>query len=96
MFAQLHAKRAAVHAAAAALHFHRLKLSALAAVAGILAGCAQPAMPLRAADPADSRTPVPPVSYRPATASYRPMRPSAPMPWRQQNDSVAPQPKTDR
>jgi hypothetical protein len=89
MLSQLNAKLAAVYAAAGASLHHRLNLLALAVLATAFVGCAQPILPLANADPADARAPVPPVSYRSATASYKSMRPSAPGPWRQQNDSVA-------
>jgi len=69
----------------------------LAAIAIALPGC-MPATTasLAGADPADPNVRVAPVGYRSTTAPYTSLRPAAPAPWRERNDSVAPQPKSDR
>lgn len=56
-----------------------------------LAGC-MPHAPL-AADPADPAARVAGTSYRSTIAPYGSLRPTAPAPWREQNDRVAPTPK---
>jgi hypothetical protein len=96
MFALFGARPAAVRSACER-HF-RFKLSALVAIAatGFLAGCLPATTPLVGADPADPSAKVASVGYRSAIAPYTSMRPSAPAPWRQRNDNVAPQPKSDQ
>ena len=74
-----------------------LKLRTLAVVALVAAfaqGCTRaPPAPFARPDPSDPRAPVPAVSYRSATSGYLSQRPVAPLPWREQNQRVAPAPK---
>lgn len=65
---------------------------AVAALAALLtAGCsAAPPLP-RAAAAADPAIPVPAARYSSVTAPYTRQRPVEPLPWREQNDRVAPQ-----
>src|SRR5262245_50725343 len=58
-------------------------------------GCSgAPPAPLAAADPSDPRARVPPVRYRSTIGSYRSQRPVEPAPWGEQNERVAPGPKS--
>jgi hypothetical protein len=50
--------------------------------------------PLVGADPADPGAKVAGVGYRSTVAPYTSLRPTAPSSWREQNDRVAPQPKS--
>ena len=47
-------------------------------------------------NPADPRAPVPRVGYRSTIGPYRSRRPVEPAPWSEQNQRVAPQPKSGR
>lgn len=71
-------------------------LAALAVTAFVLGGCMPAAVPLAGADPADPGAKVAGVGYRSTIAPYTSLRPTAPSPWREQNDQVAPAPKPDR
>jgi hypothetical protein len=96
MFAQLVAKRAAVHAAAFGFdrrHFRNWAAVALSAVS--LAGCLPTAPPLVGADPADASAKAAATSYRSTTAPYTPMRPAAPTAWGDRNSDPA-APRMDR
>ncbi|MEK9281541.1 MULTISPECIES: hypothetical protein [unclassified Bradyrhizobium] len=68
----------------------------LAALALVLAGCMPVTAPLTEAGPADPRARVARVDYRSTIAPYTSLRPATPAPWRERNDSVAPQLKPDR
>ncbi|MDH8351555.1 hypothetical protein QIG27_27305, partial [Klebsiella pneumoniae] len=61
-----------------------------------LGGCMQTAAPLAGADPADPNARVAAVGYRSTVAPYTSLRPTAPSSWREQNDRVAPAPKSGR
>jgi len=52
------------------------------------------AVPLAGADPADPGAKVAGVGYRSTIAPYTSLRPTAPSSWREQNDRVAPAPKS--
>lgn len=67
--------------------------AAMSVVAGLLSACASGAVPLVGKNPADPATRVAAVDYRSTIAPYTSMRPSTPAPWRERNDSVAPQSK---
>jgi hypothetical protein len=97
MFSHIVARLGAVlRGRAAGFASHSGAAAAAMIVAVMLSGCAAPPTAVVKADPANAAVPVPTVSYRSATASYRSMRPAEPAPWRPQNDAVAPQPKSDR
>ena len=69
------------------------KLSLAGALLATLmaAGCSvSPPLP-RAAAAADADIAVPAARYSSVTAPYTPQRPVEPLPWREQNDRVAPQ-----
>lgn len=68
--------------------------AAFAMTALLLAGCMPRPIPLAGADPADPGAKVAGVGYRSTIAPYTSLRPVAPSPWREQNDRVAPVPKT--
>jgi hypothetical protein len=71
------------------LRFNWPLLAALA-----LSGCMPATPPLPGADPADPAARVARVGYRSTIAPYDSLRPAEPGPWRERNDSAAPQPKT--
>ena len=61
----------------------------------LLAGCSPaPRLPMSAADPADPHTAVPAATYRSTVGPYTSARPVPPAPWRDQNERIAPQPKS--
>ncbi len=97
MLAQFGAKIAAVRTVAARLFDTRYRIpAAVAAAALTLGGCLPTTVPLVGADPADPGAKVASVGYRSTIAPYSSLRPAAPAPWREQNERVAPTPKSDR
>lgn len=96
MSAQFGAIPAAVRSVAEGFDVRRARALALAgAAAAILAGCI-PTAPLVGADPADPTVPVASVRYRSGIAPYTSMRPAPPSGWKEQNERVAPAPKSER
>lgn len=59
-----------------------------------LGGCVLPPAPLVGADPADPGAKVAGVGYRSSIAPYTSLRPTAPSGWSEQNQRVAPAPKS--
>jgi hypothetical protein len=58
-------------------------------------GCSgAPPAPLTAADPSDPGARAPRVGYRSTIGSYKSQRPVDPAPWGEQNERVAPRPKS--
>ncbi|MBN8990596.1 MAG: hypothetical protein J0H42_20315 [Rhizobiales bacterium] len=97
MFAQLGAILAAVQSVVEKLFGNRFRtIAGTAATALTLGGCMQTAAPLAGADPADPNARVAAVGYRSTVAPYTSLRPTAPSSWREQNDRVAPAPKSGR
>jgi hypothetical protein len=97
MLAQLGAILAAVGTVAETISGIRFRtLAALAVTALTLGGCMPTALPSAGADPTDSGAEVAGVGYRSTIAPYTSLRPTAPSSWREQNDRVAPAPKSDR
>jgi hypothetical protein len=97
MLAHLGAILAAVHSGAGKLFVIRLRTFAgLAAAALTLAGCMPATVPLAAADPADPGAKVAGVGYRSTVVPYTSLRPTAPSSWREQNERVAPAPKSNQ
>jgi len=97
MLAQLGAILAAVRTVVERLFGTRFGIvGALAAAAVTLGGCLPTTVPLAGPDPADPHAKVAGVGYRSTIAPYSSLRPAAPAPWREQNDRVAPTPKSDR
>lgn len=95
MLAQVGAKLAAVRTVVKRLSDIRLRAFAgLAATAVTLGGCLPTTVPLAGADPADPSSKVAGVGYRSTVAPYSSLRPTAPSSWREQNDRVAPPPKS--
>lgn len=95
MLAQLGAKLAAVCSVAGKLCDIRSGIFAAMTAAGMaLGGCMPTTMPLAGADPADPGARVAGVGYRSTVAPYSSLRPVAPSSWREQNDRVAPKPKS--
>jgi hypothetical protein len=95
MLAQLGARLAAVRSVVKRLCVIRFRTSAGVAVAALtLGGCMPTTVPLSGADPADPNARVAPVGHRSTVAPYNSLRPTAPSSWREQNDRVAPAPKS--
>jgi hypothetical protein len=96
MLAQFRANFAAVHSVVG--QFNRCRfgilLAGMAVTVLTLGGCMPTAVPRAGADPADSGAKVAGVGYRSTIAPYTSLRPTAPSPWREQNDRVAPAPKS--
>jgi hypothetical protein len=82
----------AAASAARGRHF-RFNWPLLAATALALSGCMPATTQVAGADPAAK---VARAGYRSTIAPYTSLRPAAPAPWRERNESVAPQPKQDR
>jgi hypothetical protein len=98
MVAQFGARFAAVHSVACKVYQKRLGFGAgltLLAISGAVSGCAVP-IAMTGSDPADPAVKVAAVGYRSTIAPYASLRPTAPAPWRQRNDSVAPSPKSEQ
>jgi hypothetical protein len=95
MLAQLGAILAAVYSVAEKLIGNRFRtIAGITATALTLGGYMQTAVPLAGADPADPNARVAGVGYRSTVAPYISLRPTAPSSWREQNDRVAPAPKS--
>jgi hypothetical protein len=95
MLAQLEAILAAVGSVAEAIFEIRLRaVSGITAAALVLSGCMPATVPLVGADPADPGAGVARASYRSTVAPYTSLRPTAPSSWQQQNERVAPAPKS--
>lgn len=88
------AKSAAAFAARGQ-HF-RFNWPLLAATALALSGCMPATTQVAGADPVDATAKVARAGYRSTIAPYTSLRPATPAPWRERNESVAPQPKQDR
>lgn len=71
-----------------------MKIVAICISASLVAGCALPAGPFYGPDPSDPRVRVPAATYRSVTSGYTSQRPAEPGSWREQNERVAPQPKS--
>lgn len=97
MFAHIRAQDAAVGSVAARTSIcpsdRSRALLAIALAVVTLAGC-MPQTPLTGADPADPQARVAATGYRSTVAPYQSLRPSAPAPWRELNDRVAPPAKS--
>ena len=102
MQAQLGALLAAVHSAVEKPFIIRSRIIRSRAFAGLiaaaltLAACMPATVPLAGPDPADPGAKVAAVGYRSTVAPYTSLRPAAPSSWREQNDRVAPAPKSGR
>jgi hypothetical protein len=97
MLAQFGAKLAAVCSVVGKLFDIRFGiLAAMTATGMALGGCMPVTAPFAGADPADPGTKVAGVGYRSTVAPYSSLRPVAPSSWREQNDRVAPVPKSGR
>ena len=95
MLAQLGARLAAVHSVVEKLSGIRSRtIAGLTAAAVALAGCIPATMPLVGADPADPGAKVAGVGYRSTVAPYSSLRPAVPSSWSDQNNHVAPAPKS--
>ncbi|MDB5564286.1 MAG: hypothetical protein JWP84_852 [Tardiphaga sp.] len=95
MLAQLGARLAAVRSVVESLSDIRFRVFAgMTAAALTLGACTPTTVPLAGADPADPGAKVAGVGYRSTIAPYSNLRPVAPSSWREQNDRVAPAPKS--
>jgi hypothetical protein len=71
------------------------ELGVLAGLVLLLAGCAEPPRsPAAGPDPADPGARAPRVDYRSTVGAYQSQRPVDPAPWVEQNERVAPAPKS--
>jgi hypothetical protein len=96
MFALFGAKFIAADAAPQGhSRFNARALMALA-VATTLSACMPAIVPLVGREPADPAAKVAGVDFKSTIAPYTSMRPSTLAPWRERNESAAPQPKSDR
>jgi hypothetical protein len=97
MLAQLGAILAAVRSVVEAIFGIRFQtLAGVVVTSFTLGGCMPTAVPLAGADPADPGARVAGAGYRSTIAPYTSLRPTAPSSWREQNDRVAPAPKSDQ
>ena len=97
MFAQLGALLTAVLSGVEKPFIIRSRAFAgLIAAALTLTACMPATVPLAGPDPADPGAKVAAVGYRSTVAPYTSLRPAAPSSWREQNDRVAPAPKSGR
>ncbi len=97
MLAQFGALLAAVGSVVERLFAIRFRtFGGMTAAALMLGACMPTTVPLAGADPADPGAKVAGVGYRSTVAPYNSLRPTAPSSWREQNDRVAPAPKSDR
>ena len=95
MSAQIGATSAAVRSVVGRLFEIRFgAFAGLAFVAMTLGGCVLPTAPLVGADPADPGAKVAGVGYRSSIAPYVSLRPTKPSGWKEQNQRVAPSPKS--
>ncbi|MBX9650305.1 MAG: hypothetical protein K2X57_24995 [Xanthobacteraceae bacterium] len=98
MFAQFGANFAVVRSMACKISHKRRSAAAgltLLAIGSGVAGCTAPAS-LNGQDPANPNVKVAPTGYRSTVAPYQSLRPTTPSSWRQQNDRVAPSPKSEQ
>ena len=97
MLAQLGAILAAARSVVEAIFGIRFQtLAGVVVTSFTLGGCMPTAVPLAGADPADPAARVAGAGYRSTIAPYTSLRPTAPSSWREQNDRVAPAPKSDQ
>jgi hypothetical protein len=97
MIAQLGAIPAAVRSVVERLFRIKFRTSVGIAVTALaLGGCLPRTVPLAGADPADPGAKVAGVGYHSTIAPYTSLRPTAPSSWREQNDRVAPAPKSNQ
>ena len=95
MSAQIGATVAAVGSVVGRLFEVRFgAIAGLAFAAMTLGGCLLPTAPLVGADPADPGAKVAGVGYRSTIAPYSSLRPTTPSGWKEQNQRVAPSPKS--
>jgi hypothetical protein len=95
MLAQFGANFTAVHSVVRILNQRGCRnLAGAAVTAVVLAGCMQATAPPIGADPADPGAKVAGAGYRSTIAPYTRLRPTAPGPWRLQNERVTPAPKS--
>jgi hypothetical protein len=69
-------------------------LATLVLLALVGHGCSAPPAPVAGPDPADPHARVPPSAYRSTIGPYTSQRPVEPAPWSEQNQRIAPQPKS--
>lgn len=95
MLAQLGARLAAVRSVVERFDDIRFRICAgMTAAALALGACVPTTVPFAGADPADPGAKVAGTGYRSTIAPYSRLRPATPSSWREQNDRVAPAPKS--
>ena len=72
---------------------HHFATLAAAAIVMVLAACSQTPQRLTGPDPSDPQAPARPAVYRSVIGPYTSQRPVEPLPWRDQNNRIAPAPK---
>jgi hypothetical protein len=79
--------------AAGPFRFETLDMKFLAIALTLLAAACKPiSTPFAGADPADPSARVPATRYQSSLGAYERQRPVEPLPWREQNERVTPQP----
>jgi hypothetical protein len=76
--------------------FNSAVRGAVIALAVGASGCTPATTRMAGADPADPGARTAGVSYRSTIAPYTALRPSAPAPWRERNESVTPKPRREQ
>jgi hypothetical protein len=72
------------------------RIARISILAALAEGCAAPPpSPFAGRDPSDPSTHTAPVRYRSTVAPYVSRRPADPVPWREQNEGVAPSAKPE-
>jgi hypothetical protein len=61
----------------------------------LMAACKPLSTPFAGGDPSDPSVPVPPARYQSSLGAYERQRPVTPLPWREQNERITPQPKAN-
>ena len=76
--------------------FNSAVRGAVIALAVGASGCTPATTRMAGADPADPGARTAGVGYRSTIAPYTALRPSAPAPWRERNESVTPKPRREQ
>lgn len=71
-----------------------VRIVAVCLLALLAAACTAPTQPFHGPDPSDPQVQVSAVGYRSTIGSYTSQRPVEPLPWREQNERVAPRLKS--
>lgn len=72
-----------------------MRIGLICLAGSLIGGCTAPVPPYGGPDPSYPYAAVSGASYHSTIGSYTSQRPVEPAPWRQQNERVAPQPKSE-